>query len=70
MKTYLVFAYDDYYPGGGMSDLKHATTSEAEARAMAAEISQKRWYVEIWAVDAGEVKEVFSWMNGDEFNHP
>lgn len=35
MNRYLVFAYDTYYPCGGMNDLKGHFQTEAEARAFA-----------------------------------
>jgi hypothetical protein len=32
MKTIFVFAYNEYYPGGGMFDFKNSFFTEEEAR--------------------------------------
>ncbi len=66
MKTYLVFAYDDSYPFGGMEDLQHVTTDEAEARATALTLRGKRDTVELWAVEDGLTEEIMWFWIGKE----
>lgn len=39
MKLWWVFGYDKYYPGGGMGDLMHKTTSQELAEAWVKEAS-------------------------------
>lgn len=51
---YLVFAFDDYYPAGGWSDLKGQHHNSIDAIAQARDLA-KRWQnVEIIDLETGE----------------
>lgn len=47
MYRYLVFAYDTYYPAGGLADLKFKTDNFEEAEAKAEELRQAWDHVDL-----------------------
>lgn len=50
MKLYLVFAYDQYYPNGGMDDCHWQTEDYDDARQNAAKLAGMYDHVEIVSV--------------------
>lgn len=54
MKRFLIFSYDQYYPGGGWGDFKGAADTIEEARTVAATLKDD--FIEI--VDLETLKEV------------
>lgn len=61
MKRFILFAFDDYYPGGGMNDSRGSFDTIEEAAAYVATMKSKLGYfpdnVEVLDTQTGDVRE-------------
>lgn len=55
-KRYLVFAYEPYYPSGGLGDV-HASYGDAD-EAVAKAKTLNYWFVEVW----DRIDDVWLWQ--------
>jgi hypothetical protein len=55
MKKYVVFAYDEYYPGGGMTDLVGSFDDLDEAKGVKCSLGDDYDYIEVVDRDTWEV---------------
>ncbi len=57
MKKYIVFAYDDYYPQGGLNDIHGSFETLEEAVEASSKIDSRHGIVEIVDRDTWEIIE-------------
>lgn len=57
-KRYLLFAYDEYYPGGGMYDCKLRTNDWDEINREVVKLAERYDYVQYYD---SEVDDFFDW---------
>ncbi len=62
MKRYFVFAYDRFYPSGGMSDFVYSSKTLEDAIHYAFEIKDNRDSVTVW--DMKSIKKVYGFYEG------